>query len=298
MKEYAIVTFVVGENYTDIFNIVKSSWQNYANKCEADLIVMDDYIDYNSLNGRSPIWQKLLLINSPHLKKYKKVCYLDSDIYINSKSPSVFEVNVFNKVGVVRHESLFYPQSHVIQYERWIKLMDVTKKDQFIADRIRNVFKNYYANYDLRLHTNLKFNAGVLLLDPNLHGELFNKIYNKYAKDAFDQDQTAVNYELIKNNLYHEIDLRYNAQLGGILSHSYPFLHFMDDKGIDYLNNSTYCNLAMMCLANIIEINYFIHFAGLRWPLLILEQLPDDYFDNEIDYHFFLKKLINTNIRK
>ena len=123
MKEYAIVTFVVGENYTDIFNIVKSSWQNYANKCEADLIVMDDYIDYNSLNGRSPIWQKLLLINSPHLKKYKKVCYLDSDIYINSKSPSVFEVNVFNKVGVVRHESLFYPQSHVIQYERWIKLI-------------------------------------------------------------------------------------------------------------------------------------------------------------------------------
>ncbi len=298
MKEYAIVTFVVGENYTDIFNIVKSSWQNYANKCEADLIVMDDYIDYNSLNGRSPIWQKLLLINSPHLKKYKKVCYLDSDIYINSKSPSVFEVNVFNKVGVVRHESLFYPQSHVIQYERWIKLMDVTKKDQFIAGRIRNVFKNYYANYDLRLHTNLKFNAGVLLLDPNLHGELFNKIYNKYAKDAFDQDQTAVNYELIKNNLYHEIDLRYNAQLGGILSHSYPFLHFMDDKGIDYLNNSTYCNLAMMCLANIIEINYFIHFAGLRWPLFILEHLPDDYFDNEIDYHFLIKKLINTNIRK
>ena len=72
----------------------------------------------------------------------------------------------------------------------------------------------------------------------------------------------------------------------------------MDDKGIDYLNNSTYCNLAMMCLANIIEINYFIHFAGLRWPLLILEQLPDDYFDNEIDYHFLIKKLINTNIRK
>ena len=177
-------------------------------------------------------------------------------------------------------------------------LTQVTKKDQFIADRIRNVFKNYYANYDLRLHTNLKFNAGVLLLDPNLHGELFNKIYNKYAKDAFDQDQTPVNYELIKNNLYHEIDLRYNAQLGGILSHSYPFLYFMDDKGAHYLNNSTYCNLAMMCLANIIEINYFIRFAGLRWPLLILEQLPDDYFDNEIDYHFLIKKLINTNIRK
>ena len=298
MKEYAIVTFVVGEKYTDIFKIVKSSWQNYAKKCEADLIVIDDYIDYNSLNGRSPIWQKLLLIDSPHLKKYKKVCYLDSDIYINSKSPSVFEVNVFNKVGMVRHESLFYPQSHVIQYERWLKLMDVTKKDQFIADRIRNVFKNYYANYGLRLDTDLKFNAGVLLFDPNLHGELFKEIYNKYAKDAYDQDQTAVNYELIKNNLYHEIDLRYNAQLGGILSHSYPFLYFMDDKGAHYLNNSTYCNLAMMCLANIIEINYFIHFAGLRWPLLILEQLPDDCFDKEIDYHFLIEKLINTNMRK
>ena len=64
MKEYAIVTFVVGEKYTDIFKIVKSSWQNYAKKCEADLIVIDDYIDYNSLNGRSPIWQKLLLINT------------------------------------------------------------------------------------------------------------------------------------------------------------------------------------------------------------------------------------------
>lgn len=298
MKEFAIVTFVVGEQYTEIFNIVKSSWQNYAKKCEADLIVIDDYIDYNSLNGRSPIWQKLLLINSPHIKKYKKVCYLDSDIYINTKSPSVFKVNVFNKVGVVRHESLFYPQSHVIQFNRWLKLMDVTKKDQFVADRIRNIFKNYYSNYNVELNTDLKFNAGVLLFDPNLHGELFNEIYNKYAKDAFDQDQTAVNYELIKNNLYYEIDSRYNAQVGGILSHDYPFLHFMDDKGVDYLSNLFYCNLAMMCLANIIEINYFIHFAGVRWPLLILEQLPDDFFENEIEYDFLLKKLINTNVPK
>ena len=54
----------------------------------------------------------------------------------------------------------------------------------------------------------------------------------------------------------------------------------------------------MMCLANIIEINYFIHSAGLRWPLLILEQLPDDCFDKEIDYHFLTEKLINTIIRK
>ena len=298
MKEFAIVTFVVGKHYTEIFNIVKSSWQNYAKKCEADLIVIDDYIDYNSLNGRSPIWQKLLLINFPQIKKYKKVCYLDSDIYINTKSPSVFKVNVFNKVGVVRHESLFYPQSHVIQFNRWLKLMDVTKKDQLEADRIRNIFKNYYKNYNLKLNTDLKFNAGVLLFDPNLHGEFFNEIYNKYEKDAFDQDQTAVNFELIKNDLYYEIDPRYNAQVGGILSHDYPFLYFMDDKGFDYLNNITYCNLAMVCLANIIEINYFIHFAGVRWPLLILEQLPDDYFDNEIDYDLLIKKLIYTNVTK
>ena len=54
----------------------------------------------------------------------------------------------------------------------------------------------------------------------------------------------------------------------------------------------------MVCLANIIEINYFIHFAGVRWPLLILEQLPDDYFDNEIDYDLLIKKLIYTNVTK
>ena len=72
----------------------------------------------------------------------------------------------------------------------------------------------------------------------------------------------------------------------------------LDGKGVHYLNNSTYCNLAMICLANIIEINYFIHSAGLRWPLLILEQFPDDCFDKEIDYHFLIEKLINTIIRK
>jgi len=293
MKNYAIVTFVTGENYVDIFNLVKNSWQKYADKCEADLIVINEYIDFNSLKGRSVIWQKLLLANAPQLKKYKRVCYLDSDIYINSESPSIFDIDIFEKVGVVRHESIYYPDNEKIHNKRHLKVWDVANRDAITAEKIKNIFTDYYSNYGLKLDSELKFNAGVLVFNPQLHGEFFANIYYKYVNDAFDQDQTAINYELITNNLYNEIDMRFNAQLGGILSQYYPFLNFMDDKAVKFLNYSTFSSLAMMCLANIIEINYFIHFAGLRWPFLILEQLPRNLLSNEIDYQVLIKKLIS-----
>ena len=293
MKDYALVTFVVGEGYTDLFNIVKQSWQKYADKCNADLIIVNDYIDYSSLNGRSPIWQKLLLVNAKQLKKYKTVCYLDSDIYINSESPSIFENEISDKIGVVRHESIFYPDNEKIHNKRYLKVWDVANRDPVTAGKIKNLFTTYYSNYGLKLDDELKFNAGVLLFNPQLHGNFFENIYYKYINDAFDQDQTAINYELIKNDIYQEIDNRFNAQLGGVFSQYYPFLYFMDDKAVKFLKYPIFRNLSMMCLANVIEINYIIHFAGLRWPFIVLEQLLSNGFNDKIDYQELLENLID-----
>jgi len=294
MNENAIVTFVVGKNYLEIFNIVKDTWRIYAEKCNADLIIFNDYINKNSLDDRSPIWQKLLLVNSEKLKKYKKVCYLDSDIYINIKSPSIFNINTSDKVGVVRHETLFYPESKNIINERWFQRMGADKKSKA---RLLNVFQNYYENYGLKLKTNLKFNAGVLVFDPKLHGQFFERIYWNYPKDAIDQDQTAVNYELIKNELYQEIDIRFNAQIGVILSYNYPYLNFMDDKGMHNLSNQTFCQLGMMCILNIIEINYFTHFAGVRWPMLLLEHVSSDLFEKRIDFEKYSNLIFDIGYR-
>jgi len=293
MKDYALVTFVVGEEYADLFNIVKHSWQIYADKCNADLIIVNDYIDYSSLKGRSPIWQKLLLANAQQLNKYKTVCYLDSDIYINSESPSIFDNEISDKIGVVRHESIFYPHNEKIHNKRHLKVWDVANRDAVTAGNIKTLFTNYYSNYGLKLDDELKFNAGVLVFNPQLHGIFFENIYYKYINDAFDQDQTAINYELITNNLYHEIDIRFNAQLGGIFSQNYPFLNFMDDKAVEFLKYPTFRDLSMMCLANVIEINYIIHFAGLRWPFIVLEQLLSNGFNDKIDYQELLENLID-----
>ena len=285
MNDKAIVTFVIGKNYIEIFNIVKHTWEIYAKKCNADLIVFNDYINKDSLNERSAIWQKLLLANSEKLKKYKKVCYLDSDIYININSPSIFEINTSGKIGVVLHESLFYPECKKIINERWLQLMGA---DEESKSRLQNVLENYYENFGLILKTNLKFNAGVLVFDPNLHGQFFEKIYWNYPKDAIDQDQTAVNFELIKNELYQEIDLRFNAQIGVILSYNYPYLNFTDDKGIRNLSNKIFCQFALMCILNIVETNYFTHFAGVRWPMLLLDHITTDLFEKQIDYEKYL----------
>jgi len=293
MKDYALVTFVVGEEYADLFNIVKYSWKKYADKCNADLIIVNDYLDYSSLKGRSPIWQKLLLVNTQKLKKYKTVCYLDSDIYINSESPSIFDNDISDKIGVVRHESIFYPNNEIIHNKRHLEVWDVANRDPVIAGKIINLFKTYYSNYGLKLDDELKFNAGVLLFNPQLHGTFFENIYYKYINDAFDQDQTAINYELITNNIYQEIDNRFNAQLGGIFSQYYPFLNFMDGKAVKFLKCPIFRNLSMMCLANVIEINYIIHFAGLRWPFIVLEQLLSNGFNDKIDYQELLENLID-----
>ena len=67
----------------------------------------------------------------------------------------------------------------------------------------------------------------------------------------------------------------------------------MDDKAVEFLKYPTFRDLSMMCLANVIEINYIIHFAGLRWPFIVLEQLLSNGFNDKIDYQELLENLID-----
>jgi len=293
-NKLAIVTFVVGRNHLDIFEIVKPTWVAYAEKCKADLVIVDDYVDRMSLGGRAPMWQKLLVLNLPILRKYKQVLFLDIDILINPNSPSIFDIDTRGKVGIVRHQSLFYPEIANIQHRRYLKLMRASEKGTKAAEQIENCFVDYYSRYGLSLASTLIFNTGVLLFSPSIQGQFFEGIYHKYERDAFDQEQTPLNYELIVNDNYLELDFRFNAQVGAILSRDYPFLNLTDEQAVRYLSNTNFCDVSFLCLNNVIELNYFAHFSGLKWPFLIIENSVKDGFA-PINFQDVAEKIFGAN---
>ena len=293
-NKFAIVTFVVGRNHLDIFEIVKPSWVAYAGKCKADLVVVDDYVDRASLGGRAPMWQKLLVVNLPMLRKYEQVLFLDVDILINPDSPSIFDTDTRGKVGIVRHQALFYPEIATIQHLRYLKLMGASEKGPEAAEQIGKCFVDYYSNYGLSLASTLIFNTGVMLFSPSIQGQFFEGIYHKYEMDAFDQEQTALNYELIDNENYIELDFRFNAQVGAILSRDYPFLHLTDEQAVRYLSNANFCDVSFLCLNNVIELNYFAHFSGLKWPFLVIESGVRDGF-TPVNFKDAAKKIWGAN---
>ena len=120
----AIVTIVSGERYEKIWSKTEPYFLRYAEKCDADLIVLKGTEDNNL---PSPHWLKFSIYDLLK-KEFDRVAFIDADIIIRDDAPSLFDVVPEDQFGIF-NEGQFTPRNICI-YE----VMKVYKVEGFRYD--------------------------------------------------------------------------------------------------------------------------------------------------------------------
>lgn len=285
----ALVTLTIGQAYEENWKrFCERSWRSYAEKHGYDVCVVTEALDTTPASKqRSVNWQKLLLAKSPRLAHYDRLVWLDSDIIINSpEAPCVVQAVPEEKIGLSLYGDLQVPEELPLHRHRWASAFH-QKQPELPYEHLKKAFDFYYQTYGQKKISDLRFNTGVLVFSPRLHGDFFGQVYATHTKDAFDQEQTPLNYEILKHQLQHVMDRRFNIHLGDELLRDYPFLFLFDGEESDFLKNEEFRAVCAMAFLNIHQKSFFTHLCGCRWPFPIFEQA----LKQDLDYRRIARKL-------
>ena len=227
-----LVSLAIGEKYLNIYNILfRKSHEDYAKLHGYDFKVITDFLDTNYTSNKSITFHKFLLCNQEWSNDYDFIIYVDADILINIKSPSIHDfIDYEGLIGVVDEYTQPTKEARlkIQQKMNW----EVTAKE-------------YYKLCDFDIDTEMVLNGGMFVMQPKLHNNFLLNIYDKYVAQSsthfrdFHWEQSCFGYELQKNNYYKVLDNKFNA------------VWWMEKIDNPYNNLQTYFNN-----------NYFIHFAG------------------------------------
>lgn len=228
-----LVTIAVGEKYLEEYNnIFYESQYNYAKKHGYDFKVITDFLDQNIKVLSTVSFNKILVCNQEWSNDYDFIIFIDADILININSPSIHNYIDYGEcIGIVDEYS-----QH--SKERRLKIQRNHGWEMSAVD--------YYKLCGLDIQTDMVFNSGVLVMQPKIHKDFLQYVYNKYVLQSishyrgFHFEQSCIGYEIQINNLYKVIDNKFNAV--------WALTKFDNIENIslnDYFNQ-----------------NYFIHFAG------------------------------------
>ncbi len=179
-KQNAILTIAVGP-YLKVWEKTKSYFEAYADKVNADLIVIQDF---DSGEFPSPHWLKLAIHHFLH-KQYSRLIYFDADMIIRPDCPDLFEIVPEEKLGIF-NEGKFVPRA-IALHEAKLKLGDLPEWDGM----------SYY-------------NTGVMVISQD-HRHIFAPIEKiPHLRFAFGE-QTFLNHRIIQGKVpIAELDYRFN----------------------------------------------------------------------------------------
>lgn len=228
-----LVTIAIGEKYLNEYNnLFYESQKNYAVKNGYDFKVITEFLDKKNQHDSSISFNKILVCNQEWSNNYDFIIFIDADILININSPPIHNyIDYEGFIGIIDEYS--QPSK-----ERRLKIQKKMGWETSAVD--------YYKLCDLDIQTDMVFNSGVLVLQPKIHADFLQYIYNKYVNKSknhyrgFHFEQSCIGYELQKNNLYKVIDNRFNA----------------------IWSLTKYDNIENITLNKYFNDNYFIHFAG------------------------------------
>jgi hypothetical protein len=143
-KRIGIMTIVAGDKYHEIWERSRPFFEAYADKCGADLLVLENLPDHLP----SPHWAKFS-IHELLKKQYDRIAFIDADILIRPDSPNIFDVVPEDQFGIF-NEGLFTPRSvclYEVQKAYGIALPKWNGKDYFntgvmvVSREHRHIFK-------------------------------------------------------------------------------------------------------------------------------------------------------------
>ena len=257
-NQNAIVTLVVGNKYKQLFNkYSRESFVKYAEKINADLIVIEERLDSSSLsNLRSVAWQKLLILSQNWSDNYEQILWIDSDVVINNiNADNIFDTTPNEKIGGVDAYKIPNSKDYQIGLKRLYEYWD--KKGV-------NYLKNftpaqYYLNRGISTKIKLDqvFHTGVFVCSPKYHKNVFKRIYSLDSQI----NEASGNYEmplmsavLLEEDLVYWIDHKYNYCVNEIIASDFP--NVIQQNNL-FLKKST-----KRVIREIFYRGKFIHFAG------------------------------------
>ncbi len=145
MKEQkkCIVTAISGEKYGKIWEVAEPYFVDYAERCGAELIVLQ-----GGDNLPSPHWIKFALYDLLK-KEFSRAVWLDGDILIRSDAPSLFDVVPEDEFGIF-NEGYYTPRSiclHEVKKVYDVNLPNWNGKDYYntgvmvVSRKHRHIFK-------------------------------------------------------------------------------------------------------------------------------------------------------------
>jgi hypothetical protein len=292
----ALVTLTVGDRY--ILNYKKysyDSWVKYAQNNNLDLVVIENVIDESQrAQSRSPAWQKCLITSHEDVKKYDQVAWIDSDILINPASPNVFENVPIEMIGAVDAYATPNREDARISSERLSEFWSKKGVD-FVNDTTAT---GYHKSYGLDGNFQSIVQTGVLVLTPKYHTSLLEHVYNNYEDKGgghWNYEMRPLSYEILKNNMAHWLNPKFNMPWPYIKQFIYPFLNNTSDlnnMSDNYIHKSinkvlrksgliakSSSSLESKCATTAFLNNYFLHFAGCADEMKYVNQDITSIFD-------------------
>ncbi|CAI8710339.1 hypothetical protein [Chryseobacterium sp. IT-36CA2] len=260
----AICLFIVGEKYQRIFNKSKVQFEKYAQKCGADLIILDKPLDETFYR---PLLSQKLLIPS-QTTQYDIVLFLDLDIAISEKAPSVFEYLPDNKF----FGAILDPRGTEEFNKTWEHIPRILEETSEI----------YFTDRHFDAHPLLEgsINGGVFIFRPQKIADTFKEYYfsehNQGELNSF--EETPFAYISQVNGWFEALPPEFNVQV------MYKIKGTNEGNQVEveerntprfikkyFYKKSGYCMLPTKrykrFIKNIIVENYFVHFAG-NYPII------------------------------
>lgn len=260
----AICLFIVGEKYNKLYNKNKDQFEKYSQKCGADLIIIDHPLDQNF---HRPLLTQKLLIPS-FLKEYDIALFLDLDIIISDKAPSIFE---------------FLPDDKYFG-----AILDQRGTDEFnktwghISRILEESTESYFTDRHFKANSLLQgsINGGVFIFRPSKVGDIFKEYYysdhNQGELNSFEETPFAYFSQI--NEWFEALPKEFNVQIlykikgterGNNIERKESKLHAFFKKyyykktGYIFYPTRKYKNL----VKELVTENYFIHFSG-NYPII------------------------------
>ncbi len=221
----AIVTLAIGEKYLDEWQrVCAANWQKYADKHGYDIICIDKPLDDSErARGRSPAWQKCLILSQDFARRYERILWLDADILINHHiAPCVVSGVPPGKVGGV--DAWWSPTPEIARmvvdrlYEMWNPACPEHEREYTASD--------YYRNCSLPALYDQVVRSGVMALSPSHHRAVFEKTYYEHEETPGNTtyEMASLSFELLEADCVYWLENRFDPVWLLLKIQHYPFL--------------------------------------------------------------------------
>ncbi len=263
----AIVTLVVGDRYKSEWRrFSQPGWLAYAKRHHLDLIPLEERLDTSHRSaGRSPSWQKLLILSQDFARRYERIIWVDSDVVINPDAPLITDGVPPQRVGAVDEYSFPSRGYHSLAIRRVAEALSLPEEHVWPTP------ESYYETWGLLPSFQEVVQAGVLVLSPEHHREICEHTYYAYEDRGgpiWHYEMPPLSYELLSNDFIHWIDQRFNTLWMYIKALHYPWLLekryglLRSVKGARRLSfKLEERRLRRPLMATFLN-SYFLHFAG------------------------------------